>query len=247
MTLLNQVLAARDGLKSKTSRLVTDLHRLSQNETLLNGRVKTYRPKDEDGERYPPDSQPVQLRHADVLTTVSSELTKLFDAVLTVDVGNAEATASIVVPGRQDALLEDVPVTYLLFLEKQLVDLRTFVDKLPVLDPSVAWHQDPSTGDWRSEDVETVRTKKVPRNWVKAEATKEHPAQVEVYHEDVVVGYWTTTRLSGALPALEKTAIITRIDDLTTAVRYAREQANSRQVVDVHVAHKIFDYLLPRG
>lgn len=41
----------------------------------------------------------------------------------------------------------------------------------------------------------------VPRNHVKAEATDKHPAQVEVYHEDVPVGYWTTVKFSGALPA----------------------------------------------
>ena len=243
MTLLNQIVAVEAGVKSKTTRVVTDLHRLSQNETLLNGRIKTYRPKDDDGDQLPPESQPVQLRHSDVLTTLSSELTRLFDIELTKDVGNTQATANVVVSDRADALLEDVPVTYLLFLEKQLADLRTFVGKLPVLDPSVAWHPDPSTGDWRSEEVETTRTKKVPRNWVKAEATKEHPAQVEVYHEDQVVGYWTTTRLSGALPALQKAAITARIDELITAVKYARELANSREVTDIHVAHKVFDWL----
>jgi len=243
MTLLNQIVAVETGIKSKTTRVVTDLHRLSQNETLLNGRIKTYRPKDEDGDRYPPDNQPVQLRHSDVLVTLAAELTKLFDVVLTKDVGNADATASVSVPGRPTSLLADVPVTYLLFLEKQLTDLRTFVDKLPVLDPSVVWLQDPSSGDWRSEPAETVRTKKVPANWVKAPATEHHPAQVEVYHEDVVVGYWSTTRLSGALPALVKSGIIGRIDELVTAVKYAREEANSREVTDMHVAAQVFDWL----
>jgi len=132
MTLLNQIVAVETGIKSKTTRVVTDLHRLSQNETLLNGRIKTYRPKDEDGDRYPPDNQPVQLRHSDALVTLAAELTKLFDVVLTKDVGNAGATASVSVPGRPTPLLADVPVTYLLFLEKQLTDLRTFVDKLQV-------------------------------------------------------------------------------------------------------------------
>ena len=49
--------------------------------------------------------------------------------------------------------------------------------------------------------MQTLRTKKVPRNHVKAEATEKHPAQVEVYYEDVAVGYWTTVKFSGALPA----------------------------------------------
>jgi hypothetical protein len=241
MTLLNQIVAVEAGVKSETTRVVTDLHRLSQNETLLSGRVRTYTPRDDEGERLPEESQPVQLRHADVLVTLADKLTRLFDVVLTKDVGNTGATANITVDGVP--LLEDVPVTYLLFLEKQLVDLRTFVGKLSVLDPSVRWELDPATGDWRSAPVETTRTKKIPRNWVKAEATREHPAQVEVYHEDVVVGTWATTRLSGALPALRKGELTDRIDRLLTAVKYAREAANSQEIADKHVGATVFGWL----
>ena len=62
MTLLNQIVAVEAGVKSETTRVETDLHRLSQNETLLSGRVRTYTPRDDDGERLPPESQPVQVR-----------------------------------------------------------------------------------------------------------------------------------------------------------------------------------------
>ena len=72
-------------------------------------------------------------------------------------------------------LLSDVPVTYLLFLEKQLVDLHTFVRKLPVLDASETWAFDASADCWATEAIQTVRTKKIPRNHVKAEATEHHP------------------------------------------------------------------------
>ena len=41
--------------------------------------------------------------------------------------------------------------------------------------------------------------KTVPRNHNKDEATKKHPAQVEMDTEDVRVGTWKTT-FSGALP-----------------------------------------------
>jgi hypothetical protein len=73
-----------------------------------------------------------------------------------------------------------VPVSYRLFLEKQLADVSGFVRKLPVLDASETWNLDPSTDAWKTEPVRTIRTKKVPRNHVKAEATENHPAQVEV-------------------------------------------------------------------
>ena len=49
-----------------------------------------------------------------------------------------------------------------------------------------------STDSWKTDPVRTIRTKKVPRNHVKAEATENHPAQAEVYYEDLPVAYWTT-------------------------------------------------------
>ena len=58
--------------------------------------------------------------------------------------------------------------------------------------------QDVSTDSWKTEPVQTYRTKRVPRNHVKAEATEKHPAQVEVYYEDVTIGYWTTVKFSGS-------------------------------------------------
>src|SRR5581483_8802586 len=107
-----------------------------------------------------------------------------------------------------------VPVTYLLFLEKQLVDLHTFVEKLPTLDPAKQWKFDNASDTWATEPVQTVKTKKVPRNHVKAEATDRHPAQVEVYHEDVLTGRWTTTEFSGAIPATERNALLDRVKKL---------------------------------
>ena len=64
----------------------------------------------------------------------------------------------MVVDGK--VLLSQVPATYLLFIEKQLVDLHTFIKKLPVLDPSETWAFDPSADCWATEPVQTVKTKK---------------------------------------------------------------------------------------
>ena len=47
----------------------------------------------------------------------------------TQDFANCQAKANVVVDGQ--TILKEVPVTHLLFLEKQLVDLRTFIDGLP--------------------------------------------------------------------------------------------------------------------
>ena len=241
MPKLNQIIALEKGVKSRSYASLTEAHQQLQKPALLSGITRTYRPKDDEGERYPPESTRVQLRSEEILRSTATILTELFDVVATKDWANCTARADVVVEGK--TLLEKVPVTYLLFLEKQLTDLHTFVHKLPVLDPSESWRFEPSQDCWASEPAETSKTKKVPRNHVKAEATEKHPAQVEVYHEDIVVGYGKTVKFSGALPAARVRELLERVERLQKAVKMAREEANGVVVESTKSGDKIFGYL----
>jgi hypothetical protein len=91
--------------------------------------------------------------------------------------------------------------------------------------------------------VETLRTRKVPRNHVKAEATEKHPAQVEVYYEDITVGFWRTVKFSGALPARRVAELLERVEKLQRAVKFAREEANAYEVKSQKVGEALFSYL----
>jgi hypothetical protein len=238
---LNQIIAVEKGVKSKSFADLTEAHHAVQKTAPLSGIARTYQPKDEEGEQLPPESTRVQIKGEDILRQVSTTLTRLFDVTATKDWSNCQARADVVVDGR--TIAGGVPVSYLLFLEKQLVDLHTFVKKLPVLDAAESWVRDDSTDSWRTEPVRTIRTKKVPRNHVKAEATEKHPAQVEVYYEDIAVGYWTTVKFSGALPAKRVNEILERVVALQNAVKFAREEANNTEVVDQQVGAAVFGYL----
>ncbi|MFD6531378.1 hypothetical protein [Streptomyces sp. NPDC060184] len=241
MAKLNQIIAVEKGVKSKAHQDLTAAHHGLQKPGLLAGLSRTYQPKDEEGEQLPPESTLVQVKAEDVLRDTATALTRLFDVTATKDWANCAARADVTVDGR--VLVADAPVSYLLFLEKQLTDIGTFVRKLPVLDASEAWAQDPSTDAWKTEPVRTLRTKKVPRNHVKAEATEKHPAQVEVYYEDVPIGYWTTVKFSGALPARRVRELTERVEKLQQAVKYAREEANATEASDQRVGDAVFGYL----
>ena len=238
---LNQIIAIEKGTKGRSLQELTEAHQTLQKPTLLAGISRTYRPKDEEGEQFPPESTRVQIKAEDIIRKISEGLTKLFDIVATKDWANCTAKADVVVDGK--VLLSQIPATYLLFLEKQLVDLHTFIKKLPVLDSSETWAFDPSADCWATEPVQTVKTKKIPRNHVKAEATDKHPAQVEVYYEDVVVGGWRTIKFSSALPAQRINELLSRVEKLQEAVKFAREEANNLEIVEQKVGAKIFDYL----
>jgi hypothetical protein len=240
-TQLNQIVALEKGVKSRAHADFTAAHQQLQKASLLSGISRTYKPKDEEGEQLPPESTRVQVRTTDVLAEVQRVLTRLFDVTLTKDVANGLAKAPIVVDGQ--TIAADVPVTYLLFLEKQLTDLLTFVNKLPVLDAAETWSYDEATDAYATAPSQTTRSKKVPRNHVKAEATEKHPAQVEMYFEDVLVGYWTTVKFSGALPQARVNELKTRVVKLSEAVKVAREAANSTPVTDQTIGERVFGYL----
>lgn len=241
MSKLNQLVAVEQGTKAKAKDAVTSLYHKVQKTALFTGISRTYKPKDDDGDRLPSESTLVQVNVKDVLKGVENSLTRLFDVTLTKEVGNTNAVGDLVIDG--ETIVSDLPVTYLLFLEKQLVDIRSFVSKLPTLDSAFRWEYDSNDGVWKNTAVETTRTKKTPRNWVKAEATDKHPAQVEVFYEDLIVGTWTKVDTSGAIPSTRKAELLERVDKLITAVKFAREQANSLEVTDEKVADSIFGYL----
>jgi hypothetical protein len=241
MPKLNQIIAVEKGVKARSLRELTEAHHTVQKQPLLSGISRTYQPRDEEGERLPPESTRVQVKAEQVLRDAAATLTRLFDVTATKDWTNCVARADVTVDGR--TLLREVPVTYLLFLEKQLVDLHTFVRKLPVLDAAESWTFDPSTDCYKTEPVRTVKTKKTPFNHVKAEATDKHPAQVEVFYEDVPVGYWTTVKFSGALPARRINELLERVERLQEAVKFAREEANGMEADERGVGEVVFGYL----
>lgn len=209
---------------------------------LLSGISRTYRPKDEEGDQLPPESTKLQINAEDALKAAVDAFARLFKVTLEKDGTNLHALADIVVDGV--VLLNNVPVPFLLFLEKQLNDIHTVITKLPTLDPAENWHYDENAGAWATDPTETTRTKKIPRNHVKAQATDKHPAQVELYHEDVIVGYWKTIKFSGAVPAKRVSELLERMNKVRQAVKFAREQANSVEVtVNGNDSRKILDYI----
>lgn len=242
MAKLNQIIAIEKGTKSRTLAELTQAHHALQKPALLAGIARTYTPKDDAGEQLPAESTKVQARAEEMVSDSAEILSKLFDVTATKDWANCTAKADVVVDGK--TILKDVPVSYLLFMEKQLVDFHTFVKKLPTLDPSEDWRFDNAQNCYATAPVGTVKTKKVPRNHEKSPATDKHPAQVEVYHEDVLVGTWKTIKYSGAMPSTRVNDILERVEKLQEAVKFAREDANSGPAPEIKTGEKVFKYLL---
>lgn len=244
-TLLNQIIAVRTGVKGDSEKKLTKHYHLLQRSELLAGMARTYTPRDDEGFRYPDETTFVQVKVEGILRDVAADLEDLFDVTAAMDWTNQNARADVVLLGADQpvVLLKDVPVSYLMFLEKQLANLETLVRKLPVLPSTDNWTFDPASDVYKSDPVGTVKTAKVRRNHQLAPATDRHPAQVESFTEDVPVGTWSTVKYSGALPANRVNKMLNRITELTQAVKYAREQANMTAVVTPNPGRRVFDYL----
>jgi hypothetical protein len=241
MPKLNQIIAIVNGKKTRTAGALTEVYHKLQKPALFEGLSRRYEPLEESGETFPDERKGVQYNAAQAIVEARVTLVDLWDAVATQDFTNCVAKADVVVDGVK--VLEQVPVTHLLFLEKQLVDVGTFVSKLPTLDPGEKWSYDAAVDCYASEESRASKTKKTPRNHVKAEATDHHPAQVELWWEDVKVGEWKAIKFSGAISAKERNEMVARVQQLSEAVKIAREEANNVEAKPVKVADKMLAFV----
>jgi len=240
---LNQVIAVEKGIKAETHSKLSELYKIVQKPDLFNGFVKQYQKKDETDEELPAERKKVQVIAKDAVAEAAKILTPLLDITAKKDISNCSAYADVVVNG--EPVLPMMPVSNLLFLEKQLTDMRTFIKNLPVLDSSEDWIMDPNLGIFKTAQIQTHRTKKIAKPIVLYPATAEHPAQTQMVGEDVVAGYWNAVKHSGAMPAPEKEKLLVRVDVLIRAIKEARETANETVVqTGMNVGDAIFGYLL---
>lgn len=238
---LTQAIAIEAAVKTRVDSAVTALYHTAQKAELYIGLSRQYRPINEDGERLPPERQVVRKRALDVLSEAAALLTEAFDSAAARDWGNTTAKADVTVG--EETILRDVPVTFLLYLEKRLVDIRALVAAFPTLDPGEVWTLDADAGLSRSDRVETARTAKIPRALITAPATDKHPAQVHVYNEDSIIGYYETVKLSGAVSAQWQRRTVARVERLQKAVKFARERANLEPAPERSVGKPVFDWL----
>ena len=238
---LNQIIALVNGKKTRAEKALTEIYHNLKKPTMFEGINRTYQPVDENGETQPPENKQIQYRVNDAIKAAREVMVDMLDVTLTQDIANTRARADVVVDGK--TVLKNVPVTYLLFLEKQLINLHTFVGSLPTLDPADRWSYSEESDCYVSERTFRNSTKKVMRNHEKAPATDRHPAQVEVYTEDVKVGEWNTIKFSGAITAKKKNDLVYRVERLQEAVKMAREEANNMEVESAHAGEAVFSHI----
>lgn len=240
---LYEVIAIEKGIKQRNYQEIEKLHKVIQKPDLFSGHSRTFKPLNDEGERYPDENKKVQSLVAEILRQAADHSKQIFDIEATRDKTNCQAIADVVLEDGT-VLVSAVPATTLLYLEKALTDWRTLVQGLPVLDPAEDWEFDPNSELHKTGVMVTHKTSKVEEPLVLIQPTKEHPGQAKTITKDIVVGHWHTTKMSGAIPADQKSAMWRRANQLIDAVKSARERANATEVVEMKIGESLFAFLL---
>jgi len=241
----HELLAVKTSLCNQADKCLADLSAtFEKKKHLFEETVATFHPLAE-------NEPAVVEAQSDLQSTVVGELVwfgkfaaKAMDASFQVAATNCHARADVIVG--TDTLLTEVPAAALLDLEKEVAKLQQFIKTIPTLDPAKGFTLDPQRGKniYRARVVSKNRTKKSAKPVVKYEATKEHPAQVEMVTEDVPVGRLESQEWSGLITPAQKASLLSRAEDLGRALSQARSRANDTFVnTDDKVGEKLYNFI----
>lgn len=229
---LHELLAVETNRQTQTNKVRADLAKTFESKRHLFEKVEI---------RFTPNTEGAQVvteQQSDLQTTVTKELEWLqphiaqaLDLEYQIAETNMSARADVILENGT-ILLTGVPATSLLELQKRMGELLDLAKAIPTLDPAKGFQPDTAAGAgiYQARLVRKDRTKKVPKVFVRYEATKEHPAQTEMVHEDVVTGTIEQQEWSGLMTPANKALILDRIEELTRAIRAARSRANEAEV-----------------
>lgn len=235
---LSQVLAVEKQIKNKCNDRGAEILKLLQKPELFDGHRRDFAPATDTSEQIPSDSKLVTYYVPKLLKEAVELQAELIDTTYTKDTGNCSISGTLTLNGKT----HQVPVPFLLWMEKQLLDLKALFTCAPTLDLSKKWNQE-SSNLWATEPILVARNKKTPTPLVLYEATDKHPAQVQLIEKETLQGYWSISYISSAIPAEVREGYLARVEELLKEVKQAREEANAIRIPQCEIAHDLLAHI----
>jgi hypothetical protein len=241
MTKLYEILAVESDLRKKAADLLkATIALFGQPGKFIGRSVSAHAILEDEPELFP--------ENTDIANSVGSELSDIeetfgayVDVTVQKELSNTRAFADVQIDGA--TIFEHLSATALLNLESRLSELEALYIAIPTLDVTERWQHDDDQGCYVSGVRTAYRTKKVPKPMVLYDATVEHPAQVQVFTEEIPAYRIESFQSSGMLTPADKQMRLERLAKLAVAVKQARQRANDTEIEPTHVACKIFDYV----
>lgn len=245
MSKLHQVLAVEADLEKKYKAILEETKKVFGKAGMFvgfNRRLEMF--NEADAHKTPEENQEVTTTVRKRLLYTTKPIVAYLDALFQKEKTNQTAVASVIVD--DVVLMENVPATFLLGLEKRLKYIRQVYEEMPTLQAGIKWEKAPDKGENIWEMVfpeEKLKTEMTYKSQVIVQPTEHHPAQVEKWQEQVPVGKYVKNIWSGMVTSSEKAEILDRIDKVIVAVKSARQQANSATASNEKVASKLMDFI----
>jgi len=207
---------------------------------LIEGFRRRYEQRAEDGTEFPAENKAVQISFAQLFNSFIAREQAYINVVATKDKANSIACADVIIGDK--VLLTDMSAVTLIFLEKRIDNIIAMIQRAPVLDPAYEWTK---SGDIHiSNEVRTIREVKRPMHYVVFEPS-EHckNGQYEVINENVPVGEWVKTVVSGAMTYNDQLEMYNRLITLKEAIVTARQRANTQEVEQQKIADYLFNFI----
>jgi len=246
MSKLHELLAVEGSLESQAEKVRADLQSTFEKKRHLFEEKRTvFTPNTEGAESVVEEQSDIQTTVRRELRGLAKYLAKSIDASYAVAETNCTARADVTMEDGK-ILIANAPATALLELEKRVAALKSLLDAIPTLDPAKGYTLDANRPDgvYQAREVRKTRTKKVSKPVVLYEATKEHPAQVQLASEDIPVGTILEQQWSSMLSPLEKSDLIARCEQVGRAIRQARCRANEQTVISNKVGGALVGAIL---
>lgn len=241
---LHEILAVETSVKGKLTKITEETSKVFKTkQTHFDGYIKSYEPKEEDGERLLTDRK-------ELITTVGSKLNHLVkfavDA-MTVTLQKEETNSS----GRANAELiigdlnyGNYSATSLLSMEHSFSNLRQILIDSPTLDMALPWETTENAGIYKLPTMVKDQMSQEDDFVVTVQATEKFPAQVVKTVRKFKIGTWTTATSSGKWTPSEKSGTLDRLDKVITAVKSAKSRANNVVIEKIDSPKTIFTYIL---
>lgn len=234
MPKLHELLAIESNLEGQMNKTRAELvNTFEKKRHLFEEKRVTFRPLAEGEPEVTEAQSDIQSTVPKELDWISNFIIKALDASYQVAEANTKARADVVLDDEDEdsVILNNVPATTLLELEKRMAEVHHLLSAIPTLDPAKGFTLDLNrTHVYQARPVTKNRTKKVNKPVVLYDATDKHPAQVQLVTEDVPVGTIYEQEWSGLITPAQKAEFLARIETLIRAIRRARSRANEQEV-----------------
>ena len=177
-----------------------------------------------------------------VLTQANEDTVKSWDLKYQKEIANQAAAADIVI---DDVIIaKDVPVSFLLTMEEEMKELIKLYKTIPTLPPGITWEKDLSKGTDIYKNVtpqESFKSQKIFLHKELSPATDKQPAQIREWTEERPVGKYATEIVTGVMSVAEKTMLLSRLQNISLAVKKARQRANEQETTKATIGEKLIN------